>query len=743
MLVLRSFGIAPLIDPQIPLSTDDDPRLYQGLYVLAVASSFFVTFLAVSNIDPTRPMSPLVYWVLAANGAVICMLGWMLFRRYVRLQQVERSRGEGRLVRRFLLLFSASSVIPATIVAVFLGTTLTQGIDNWFSTRMGNIIEDTSVIAQERLDTLSALVDARSREVAARLDFEDTASGIEADPERYASYLGRQAQILGARAAYIVSEVGELIIIGTVDRPVDFNSPPLIAIQEAEQGLVGQTLYQQNGLVTAIVKLTHPEDAFVLLVHELDPEIFERLESAAEAVEQFSRATTVTGQLRWLFIVGYIQIIVLALLLFARLGLEAGSGIAVPLATLAKAAERVRDGDLTTRVVVPGNDDEIDTLATTFNRMTAQLGTQRSALMSARSDSEDRRQFLETLLSQISASVIRTDRSLMITLANASAERLIGRGNLQGLPLGDIVPEFKVHAQSSARSGEPDDVSLEINLSGETKHIRLRTLTDAQGGCVLTFDDATRIVTAQRHMAWRDVARRIAHEIRNPLTPIHLAAERLDRRYSKNIDEDDTVFRRSLETITRQADDIGRMVDEFSNFARMPKPQIRPFDLVDMLSDVVFSQRMVAPDISFNVETETEKFVYYGDERLLSQAFGNLLKNAAQAIASMPEEDEIIGKINLAVTYANETLRVTINDNGPGFPEEHKERLLEPYVTTKERGTGLGLAIVNRVIVDHGGAITLSKRSDKQRGASVSITLPVDPDYMQTDTEAPEAKETA
>ena len=177
--MLRSFGKNPLlIDPQIPLSTHDDPRLYQGLYVLAVASSFFVTFLAVSNIDPIRPMSPLVYWVLAANGAVICALGWMLFRRYVRLQQVERSRGEGRLVRRFLLLFSASSVIPATIVAVFLGTTLTQGVDTWFSTRMGSIIEDTSVIAQERLDTLSALVDARSREVAARLDFEDTASGI-------------------------------------------------------------------------------------------------------------------------------------------------------------------------------------------------------------------------------------------------------------------------------------------------------------------------------------------------------------------------------------------------------------------------------------------------------------------------------------------------------------------------------------------------------------------------------------
>ena len=731
-----------MVEPHIPLSPNDDSRLYQGLFILAVVSAVFVTFTAVSSIDPTRPMSQVVYWVLAANALLIGIIGWLLVRRYAQLQRLEQSRGQGRLVRRFLLLFSASSVIPATIVAILLGTTVTRGIDNWFETRIGAIIEDTSVLAQERVDSLSANIDARSRQIAARIDFEDTAGGIEADPVRYASYMGRQANGFGARAGYVVSRSGELIITGAVDRPLDFNPPAPIAIKEAEEGLVGQTLYQNAGLVTATVKLNHPEGTFIHLVHELDPEVFQRLERAAAAALQYRRTSSVTGQLRWLFVIGYIQIVLLALLLFARLGLEAGSRIAVPLATMAKAAERVRDGDLTARVIVPGDDDEIDTLATSFNTMAARLGMQRSALLSARSDSEDRRQFLETLLSQISAGVIRTDKSMIVTLANSSAERLIGRSGLQGQPLGNIVPEFKVHAQSGAYSGDAHDTSLDVNMNGETKNIRLRILTDADGGCVLTFDDATRIVTAQRQMAWRDVARRIAHEIRNPLTPIHLAADRLERRYTKKIDADDTVFKKSLETITRQADDIGRMVDEFSNFARMPKPQIRPFDVVEAIGDTAFSQRMVNPEIRISVDAGFEELIFYGDERLLSQAFGNLLNNAAQAIAGMPEDMEVIGQISVAIEHVEESLRLTFEDNGPGFPDESKERLLEPYVTTKDRGTGLGLAIVNRIIMDHGGSISLSNRDDGQRGASVLIVLPTDTAIIHSKAKSQESKET-
>lgn len=699
-------------------------RLYQIVYGFAVVIATTVTFFAITNVDPTRPIPRILFWVFGFNAVVISVLGWLLVRRYRQLQKKRHLTGEGRLVRRFILLFSASTVIPSTIVAVFLGATVTQGLDNWFQARIGTVIEETAALAQERVDTLSAMIGAQSREVAARIDFEDTAGGIVSDPFRYASYLGRQAVALGARAAFIISSEGELIIMGDVPRPLPFNAPTPIALQEAREGLVGQTLYQDSGIVTATIKLTYPKGAYVHLVHELDPQVFVRLASAAQAVSQYSQAANVSGQLQRFFAIGYVQVVALALLLFARLGLEVGGQIAAPLGRLAKAAEKVRDGDLTARVAVPGNDDEIDTLAVSFNTMTAQLGAQRGALMSARAVSEDRRQFLETLLSQISAGVIRVDPSMTVTLANASAESLIGRTDIQGKSLGDILPEFQMPAHSAMRDGIAGDNSLEVTINGDVRHIRLRTLADGDGGCVLTFDDATRIVTAQRHMAWRDVARRIAHEIRNPLTPIHLAAERLERRYGKLIDPEDDVFKRSLDTIIKQAEDIGRMVDEFSNFARMPKPAIRPFDFLDMLNDTVFSQRVVTPDIKFEIESNVKAFTYHGDERLLGQAFGNLVKNAAEAINGMPQEAEIAGSIKLTVHQSQDWLRVVIADNGPGFPEESRERLLEPYVTTRLRGTGLGLAIVNRVIIDHGGTITLSKRADQQRGAQVQIVVP-------------------
>jgi len=731
-----------LVRSQVDSSDFGQSRLYQTVFALAVVFAAIATFLAISNVDPTRPMPAYIYWVFGINAVLIAVLGWLLVRRYRQLQRRRHLTGEGRLVKRFLLLFSASSVIPSTIVAIFLGATVTQGLDNWFQTRIGSVIEETAVLAQERVDTLSAIIEAQSREVAARIDFADTAGGIESDPIRYAAYLGRQATALGAGAVYIISPEGELVITGDVPRPLAYNPPTAIAMQEAREGLVGQTLYQDLGVVTATVKLTYPQGAFVHLVHQLDPEIFERLANAAQAVSQYRQAADVSGQLQRFFAIGYAQVVILALLLFARLGLEAGRQIASPLGTLAQAAEKVRDGDLTARVAVPGNDDEIDTLAVSFNTMAAQLGTQRSALLAARSVSEDRRQFLETLLSQISAGVIRIDQAMTVTLANASAEGLIERADMQGQPLGDIIPEFQVHAHSAMRDGSSADTSLEIIINGEVKHIRLRTLVDGDGGCVLTFDDATKIITAQRHMAWRDVARRIAHEIRNPLTPIHLAAERLNRRYSKLLDEDDSVFKRSLDTITRQADDIGRMVDEFSNFARMPKPEIRPFDFMAMMSDTLFSQRMVTPDLTFDINTDLTEMVYYGDERLLGQAFGNLVKNAAEAITGMPEDLEVVGQIKLNVSQSDDWLRITIEDNGPGFPEESRERLLEPYVTTRERGTGLGLAIVNRIIMDHGGAITLKKRPDGQRGARVQIALPIEQtSILETQEVSPSAKE--
>ncbi len=719
-------------------------RQFQVVFVAAVLISTLVTLLTISGLNPIQPFAGYYLVLITINFLLIVGLAVWLVNRYRALQAQSSIKGGGRLINRFLLLFSLSSVVPATIVAIVLGMALSKGIDTYIDDNIEAFVEDTAKLTRENYDSFVNEFEEDTRLMAQDIDYPETAIAFRQTPAVFADFLGLQAGFRAFRMAYLINDAGDQLATAKLDTFPGFVPPDERALEEANMvgvdasspRVIGLTLYENTGLVTALVKLDHYGGLYLYVLKETSPSTFSQYRQAESALLQYRDAQAAISQLQSIFFVAYVQIVALALLLFARLGLEAASSIAGPIGSLAAAAQKVRDGDLTARVPPPGSDDEIDELATSFNKMTAQLGAQRAALLSARSTSENRRKFLETLLSQVSAGVIRTDRALTITLANASAEALIGQGELQGRPLGDIMPEFRARAHHVLREGAADDASLEISIGGDIRHIRLRSQIDADGGCVFTFDDATRIVTAQRHMAWRDVARRIAHEIRNPLTPIQLSADRLSRRYADKID-DDGVFVRSLETINRQAADIGRMVDEFSNFARMPEPNIRAFDFSAMLQHAAFAQGVGAPDISVVVEAPEMPIILQGDERLLRQAFANLTKNALEAIKSLPEDMEVIGQIKLIAMPSPESLEVIVEDNGPGFPLEARDKLLEPYVTTRDRGTGLGLAIVSRVIVDHGGQIALQARPDGARGARVIITLPL---KVDPEPEAPSAR---
>ncbi|MEO9969551.1 MAG: ATP-binding protein [Hyphomonadaceae bacterium] len=717
-------------------------RLFQVAFIIAVLIATVVTLLTISGLNPIQPFTGYYLALITINFVLIVSLAIWLVNRYRAVQTQSSSKGSGRLINRFLVLFSLSSVIPATVVAIVMGAAVTKGANTYIDNNIAIFVEDSAKITRENYDKFVAEFEEDTRLMAQDIDYPETALGLRERPLIFADFLGAQAGFRSFRMAYVINEAGDQLATAQLDALPNFIPPDPKALDEANMvnadpadgRVIGLTLYENTGLVTALVKLEHYGGLYLYVLKETSPSTFSQYRQAETALGQYRDAEALISQLSSIFFVAYFQIVALALLLFAWLGLEAASSIAGPIGSLAAAAQKVRDGDLTARVPPPGSDDEIDELATSFNTMTAQLGAQRGALMAARSTSENRRQFLETLLSQVSAGVIRTDQSLTVTLANSSAEALIGQGELQGRKLGDIMPEFRARAQYVLRERASDDASLEIGIGGDVRHIRLRTQVDGEGGCVLTFDDATRIVTAQRHMAWRDVARRIAHEIRNPLTPIQLSADRLSRRYADKID-DDGVFVRSLETINRQAADIGRMVDEFSNFARMPKPNIRAFDFSAMLNHAAFAQGVGAPDISVTVEVPEPPITLQGDERLLRQAFANLTKNALEAIQSLPEDMEVVGHIKLIAKPLHDTLEVIVEDNGPGFPKEAREKLLEPYVTTRDRGTGLGLAIVNRVIVDHGGQIMLAPRPDGVRGARVCIVLPLSADKQQDGNE--------
>ncbi|MEL6258273.1 MAG: ATP-binding protein [Pseudomonadota bacterium] len=697
-------------------------RTFQVLLTLASLIAVGLTYQSIVGVDPSAPLESASVWLFGANCVLIGFLAWLLARRYLDMRADGARQGGGRLARRFLLLFSASAVLPASVVAIALGGTITRGLDNWFDSRIGEIIEDSASVARRRVDEVTMAFEESARAMA--FDVSGAAEGLESDIILYSDYLRIQSELRRYGMAFVLNSEFVPLAEATIENAPSFIPPPDDARAEARAGRIGQTLYGRTGFVTALAPLSAPEGAYLYVYRPISLENLAQLRRAQRAVADYRLAEERSGNLQILFIIGYAQIVMLALLLFARMGLEAAGSLTRPMGRLALASNAVRDGDLTIQVPETDSRDEISLLTQSFNAMTRQLREQRSALVSSREIAEDRRRFLETLLSEISAGVVRTDSSLAVTLSNRSADDILNVSGIQNASLYDVAPDFAPHAVQALTTGLPVDASIELVGEGGARHIRLKAAPDVSGGCVLTFDDATRLVTAQRQLAWRDVARRIAHEIRYPLTPIQLSAERLRRKYTAQLGSDDDTFEKCLDTILRQVADIGRMVEAFSSFAQMPKPSMAPFDLSALVKDAAFAQSMVSPDLSISVRGADVRRPYLGDERLLSQALSNLLKNAAEALGGLPASDDRGGAIILEITNVKDGVSITIEDNGPGFPKSVREQLLEPYVTTRERGSGLGLAIVNRIIMDHGGLVALQDRADGAQGAKVRVTLP-------------------
>lgn len=715
--------------------------LFQGLFFIATLLAVFATFSAISGVSPVDPIGGRIGWLLGLNTLLIAVLAWMIVARYRSMSaQHERVVGS-RLARRFVLLFGAAAIIPAAIVAIFLGATITRGLDNWFNERIDTIVEETADVARRNYDGFVNELFSDTWLMAG--DLNNAAEGLREGSDLYPAYLRTQAALRDFSLAFVVNRSGDILAAQDEAARERYLAPRAVDFEQADSGQIADRLYERLGLVTALIALTENEDAYLYVFKPFDPQQLAQMRRAEAALTDYRAAKQRSGRLQWLFAIGYGQLAALVLLLSGRLGLEAARHVTGPIARLADAATSVRDGDLSVRVPTPAIRDEVYHLTQSFNTMTEQLSQQRQALIEAREEAEDRRQFVETLLAEVSAGVVRTDSDLMVTLANRSAETLLGQSEAQGRALADIAPDFEPYARQAVEGAGSVDASLDVAFDGAMRHFRLKAAIDPAGGCVLTFDDATRLIQAQRQLAWRDVARRIAHEIRNPLTPIQLSTERLRRRYGKMLSEgEDSVFDRCIDTILRQVADIGRMVEEFSSFARMPKPSLAPFDMGEMLQQVVFSQGMVQPDIRFSFAKTDAPIRYTGDDRLLAQAFGNLLKNAAEALEALPEDLDVNGAIDVSITdHADDGLEIIIEDNGPGFPTEARDRLLEPYVTTRDKGTGLGLAIVNRIIMDHGGSISLHNRHDGRRGARVRIILPHRSELAE-EPAAPELEET-
>jgi two-component system, NtrC family, nitrogen regulation sensor histidine kinase NtrY len=489
--------------------------------------------------------------------------------------------------------------------------------------------------------------------------------------------------------------------------------------------------------VRALYPLTGYGEAYLYAVRPLQPGLVSQMRTSEQSIVAYREARASQARLQTAFALSYLETALLVLVGAVGLGMAAASAISAPIGRLISAADRVAAGDLSARVEEPREADDLAALSGAFNRMTGDLEAQQTALKVAREEAEGRSRFIETVLSGVSAGVIGLDRKGRISAVNESAVLLLGiaETELIGMTLAEVSPELS----DLLRRGEAHiEEDVDVTREGETRRLRVRIEGGLGGEMVLTFDDITRLVTAQRNAAWRDVARRIAHEIKNPLTPIQLSAERLRRRYRSRVEDDVETFDRCTETIIRQVGDIGRMVDEFSSFARMPTPRFTAENPSELLREAVFAQRVAEPNVVVDMPKTPARVTAQWDGRMVGQALINILKNAGEAVLARraveggdPEATAIVARL----VVEDHQACFIVEDDGIGLPDKDRDRLTEPYVTTREKGTGLGLAIVRRICEDHGGELKLGD-AEGLRGARMTLVFPLKPGVTRTPTPA-------
>jgi two-component system, NtrC family, nitrogen regulation sensor histidine kinase NtrY len=690
---------------------------FLGPFAVALALlSAAVTFLVLTGLTPILPTHEVVVTVLLANAATALILLAVIGREVLLIVQARRrGRAGARLHVRIVGLFSVISAVPAILVAIVASITLDRGLDRWFSSRTQALIANSLTVAEVYFREHAAMI--RSDIMAMAIDLGRAKPLFDQDRARFRQYLTAQAGFRGLPNVIMIRS--DLSVIerteGQGSEQHDVAPPAAGALADVGDSTPQVALLTEAKAVAAVIKLRGYDDAYLYVSRPVDPRVAEQLEATQASVAEYASLQERRLGVQVAFALMYTVIALIVLLSAVWIGLNFAKSLVAPIRRLIGAADEVSTGNLYVQVPVRPGEGDLAQLGETFNKMTQELRTQRDDLMRAHNLIDSRRRFTEAVLAGASAGVIGVDPDGKISILNRSAEKLIGHieSDVLGRPVAEVVPELAA-LFTEARSGFQRLVQglVMINRAGRERNLSVRVTTEqsgaAQHGFVITLDDITDLVAAQRTSAWADVARRIAHEIKNPLTPIQLSAERLRRKYGASISDDKAVFEQCTDTIVRQVEDIKRMVDEFSKFARMPKPVITAEDVADTVRQVVFLMRVGNADIDIAVETPEGPLPAEFDRRLISQGLTNIIKNATEAIAAVPPAELDRGRIQVKVARDGGDIIVDVFDNGIGLPKDNRNRLLEPYVTTREKGTGLGLAIVGRILEEHGGSIELN-----------------------------------
>ncbi len=700
------------------------------------------SFVLMSHGAPLTIRPNLVTALVVTNAAVLLLLGASLAGRLTQVW-VERRRGSAgsRLHIRLVLLFAVVAVIPTILVGVFATAWFSLGIQAWFNDRVRTALQEGLQASQGYLAEHRDAIKTDALELKA--EFERAGLMLLDDPAAFQQLLSTQTTIRGLDEAMIYDpSTGNVVASAGLFAG---SGPPQVgqaAVEAARQGEVPVLGTASETEVRALVSLATTPPLLLLIERPVDPSILQHMRRTEDAVAEYDRLDQNRSGLQVTFALIFALVALLVLAAAVLIGLVLATQIARPIGWLIEAAERVRAGDLAVQVPEIESGDELAGLSRAFNRMTGQLAAQRGELMDAYRQIDERRRFTETVLSGVSAGVIGLDGEGRIELPNRTAGELLGRDLIASIGgrLSVLVPEFAPLLEAASAAPErPSAGEVTVGQARRQRVLLVRIGAEIAGGrvagFVVTFDDITELQSAQRKAAWADVARRIAHEIKNPLTPIQLSAERLKRRFAREITSDPETFRQCADTIVRHVADIGRMVDEFSAFARMPMPVMQREDVGRIVREALVLQRSARPEIAWTTDIPERGPIARVDRRLLGQALTNLLQNAADAIAMRPAPAEAgqaeatmpMGHIDVSVAESEGQVRITVADDGVGLPPD-RARLTEPYVTHKPKGTGLGLAIVKKIMEDHGGSVTLDDRashSGAASGAVATLTLPL------------------
>ena len=705
-------------------AADRAMRLLGPVAVALALLSAFATFIVLADLTPIAPTHEVVVTLLAINaGTALAVVGVIGREVWHVVQARRRGRAAARLHVRIVGLFAVVAAAPAILVAVVASVTLDRGLDRLFSTRTKAVIENSLVVADAYLGQV-----IRSEISAMAIDVANAKPLFDQDRVRFRQFLTTQVRLRGLSSAMIVDSQVKIVERVVLMPDAEAEQPPVmpsvVGLTAVGEDAPQHIVLPEANLAAAVIKLRGYDNLYLQVTQVPDQRIVAQLRQTQASITDFAALEAQRFGLQLAFALMFTVIALTVLLAAAWLGLNFANRLVAPIRRLIAAANVVSGGNLHVQVPIQRSEGDLARLGETFNNMTYVLRTQRDDIMRARDLIDQRRRFTEAVLSGASAGVIGVDAEGRISILNRSAVQLIGwgEGDAIGHPLVEIVPELKA-IFSAAQASPQRLVQGQVTLSrgGRERNLTVRVTTEQSGdpehGYVVTLDDITELVAAQRSSAWADIARRIAHEIKNPLTPIQLSAERLRRKYGKTITDDPAVFEQCTDTIVRQVDDIKRMVDEFSKFARMPKPVIAAEDVADTVRQAVFLQRVGNADIDIELDLAEDPMPARFDRRLISQALTNIIKNATEAVAAAPQAERGRGHIAVSVARDGNDIVIDVVDNGVGLPAENRNRLLEPYVTTREKGTGLGLAIVGRILEEHGGRIDLSDAAEKTPGA--------------------------